>query len=67
MTDYDYEDYEQPARNNTTRNIIIAVVVIIVLCCCCLIAVFGSLTLMGPAVGNVFSNIVEGLEVTPVP
>ena len=67
MSDYNYEDYEEPARNNTTRNIIIAVVVIIVLCCCCLIAVYGGLMLMGPAMGNVFSNIVEGLEVTPVP
>jgi len=60
-------EYQTPPQNNTTRNIIIAVVVIIVLCCCCLIAVYAGLSLMGPAVGNVFSNIVEGLEVTPVP
>ncbi|UCC88229.1 MAG: hypothetical protein JSV81_02690 [Anaerolineales bacterium] len=60
-------EYHPRARSNTTRNIIIAVVVLIVLCCCCLIAVYGSLALMGPAVGNVFSNIVEGLEITPVP
>jgi hypothetical protein len=60
-------EYEQPQQNNTTRNIVIAIVVIIVLCCCCFIAIWASLMLMGPAVGNVFSNIVEGLEVTPVP
>ena len=60
-------EYQEPAQNKTTRNIIIAVVVIIVLCCCCIIAVYGGLLLAGPTVGNVFSNIVEGLEVTPVP
>jgi hypothetical protein len=59
-------DYQEPARSNTTRNIIIAVVAIVVVCCCCLIAVYGGLLLAGPSVGNVFSNIVEGL-VTPVP
>jgi hypothetical protein len=62
----EYQDQE-PAQNNTTRNIIIAVVVIIVLCCCCIVAVYGGLLLAGPTVGNVFSNIVEGLEMTPVP
>jgi hypothetical protein len=59
-------DYQEPAQSNTTRNIIIAVVAIIVVCCCCLIAVYGGVLLAGPSVGNVFSNIVEGL-VTPVP
>jgi len=59
-------DYQEPAQSNTTRNIIIAVVAIIVVCCCCLIAVYGGMLLVGPSVGNVFSNIVEGL-VTPVP
>jgi hypothetical protein len=60
-------EYQEPTQNNTTRNIIIAVVVVLVLCCCCFGAVFLSLSLMGPAVGNVFSNIIEGLELTPVP
>jgi len=60
-------EYQEPSQSNTTRNIIIALVVVVVLCCCCLIAVYGSLLLMGPTVGNVFSNIVEGLESTPVP
>jgi len=62
----EYQDQE-PAKNNTTRNIIIAVVVIIVLCCCCIVAVYGGLLLAGPTVGNVFSNIVEEIAVTPVP
>jgi hypothetical protein len=60
-------EYQQPSQNNTTRNIIIAVVVLIVLCCCCLIAVFGALSLMGPVVGEVFSNVIQELEMTPVP
>jgi len=64
MTEYQDQGL---TRNNTTRNIIIAVVVIIVLCCCCIVAVYGGLLLAGPAVGNVFSNIVGELEVTPVP
>ena len=60
-------EYQQP-QTNTTRNIIIAVVVIIVLCCCCLLAfIFLGPMLLGPSVGNVFSNIIEGLELTPVP
>lgn len=54
-------EYQQPSQNNTTRNIIIAVVVLIVLCCCCLIAVFGALSLMGPVVGEVFSNVIQEL------
>ncbi len=63
----EYQDQE-PAQNNTTRNIIIAVVVVIVLCCLCLAAfIFVGPLLLGPTVGNVFSNIIEGLEVTPVP
>ncbi|GAB4542621.1 MAG: hypothetical protein Kow0063_34850 [Anaerolineae bacterium] len=60
-------EYQELPPNNTTRNIIIAVVVVITLCCCCLIAIYATLLLAGPAVGNVFSNIMEGLEVTPIP
>ncbi len=63
------EDYYEPPveekkSNRTLIIIIVAVVVLIVLCCCC---VLGTLTLAGPAVGNVFSNIIEGIEMTPVP
>ena len=42
----------------------LVVVVLIVLCCCCVLA---TLTLAGPAVGNVFSNIIEESEMTPMP
>jgi hypothetical protein len=37
---------------------------LIVLCCCC---VLGTMLLGGPAIGNVFSNVIEELEMTPVP
>ncbi len=63
----EYQEQEPAAPNNTTRNIIIAVVVIVVLCCCLLAAlIFVGPLLLGPTVGNVFSNIIEGLE-TPIP
>jgi len=55
---------EEKKSNTVLIIIIVVVVVLIVLCCCC---VFGTLLLSGPAVGNVFSNIIEGLEVTPAP
>lgn len=60
-------EYQEPKQNNTTRNIIIAVAVVIFLCCCCIIAIWAGLLLMGPAVGNVFSNVIQELEVTPLP
>ena len=62
--DYYAEPMEEKKSNTTLIIIIVVVVVLIVLCCCC---VLGLLTLAGPAVGNVFSNIIEGIEVTPVP
>ena len=43
---------------------IIVAVILLVVCVCCVI--FFGLTLLGPAVGNVFSNIIEELA-TPVP
>jgi flagellar basal body-associated protein FliL len=62
--DYYAEPMEEKKRNTTLIIIIIVVVVLIVLCCCC---VLGTLLFAGPAVGNVFSNIIEGLEMTPMP
>ncbi len=59
----DYPTTEPPQQSNTTRNIIIIVVVVILLCCCC---TFVSLFLLGPTVGNVFSNIILNLG-TPTP
>lgn len=45
---------------------IIGIVVIVLLCCCCAVVVIATLTLMGPAVGNVFSTINMGI-MTPNP
>lgn len=62
--DYYAEPMEEKKSNTTLIIIIVAVVVLIVLCCCC---VLGTMLLAGPAVGNVFSNVIEGLEMTPMP
>ncbi|MFZ5918620.1 MAG: hypothetical protein ACOYZ7_16925 [Chloroflexota bacterium] len=57
-----------PKKNNTLLIVLAVVVGLIVVCCCCALAFFflGPM-LLGPEIGNVFSNIVEGLEMTPVP
>jgi len=62
--DYYAEPMEEKKSNITLIIIIVVVVVLIVLCCCC---VLGTMTLAGPALGNVFSNIIEELEMTPMP
>ncbi len=59
----DYPTTQPPQQSNTTRNIIIIVVVVLVLCCCCSLV---SLVLLGPTVGNVFSNIILNMG-TPTP
>jgi hypothetical protein len=70
----DYSTPEAPAqkKDNTKLIIIIIVVVVVLLLCCCLFAVLGpmlgisGLSLLGPEIGNTFSNIIEELG-TPVP
>ena len=52
-----------PKKDNTLWIILAVVVGLIVICCCCMAAFF---LLGGPIVGEVFSNIIEGLEMTPV-
>ena len=65
MTEDYYAPLGEEKKSNTTLIIIIVVVVVlIVLCCCC---VLGTVLLLGPAVGNVFSNVIEGIEMTPMP
>jgi len=44
--------------------VIVAIIGVILVCCC--LAVFVTLALLGPAVGTVFSNIIEELG-TPIP
>jgi len=64
--DYYAEPMEEKKSNTTLIIIIIVVVVLIVLCCCCVLALLVP-SLLGPSVGNVFSNIIEELEMTPMP
>jgi nitrate reductase NapE component len=55
---------EKPAKKkNPWITVLIIVVVLIVLCCIC--AIVGGV-LFGSSIGNVFSNIQEGL-MTPAP
>lgn len=65
--DYFAEPTEEKKSNTALIIIIVVVLVLIVLCCCCVFGVWLVPTLLGPSVGNVFSNIIEGLETTPVP
>ena len=62
--DYYAEPTEEKKSNTTLIIIIVVVVVLIVLCCCC---VLGLLTLAGPAIGNMFPDIMKELEITPMP
>jgi hypothetical protein len=60
------EVVEEP-QNNTTKTILIIVIVIVVLCICLCLCIFGGLTILGPTVGNVFSEIEYELMLTPMP
>jgi hypothetical protein len=48
-----------PKKNNTV--LIIVAVVAVLLCCCCIV-IGGVLALAGPAVGNTFESIQEGID-----
>jgi|GEM_PF-2090412 len=52
-----------PPKKNKTWLIII-IVLVVVLCCICL-AIIAAIGLLGPAVGSVFENIIEGIETMP--
>jgi small neutral amino acid transporter SnatA (MarC family) len=53
-------------KKNPWIIVLIIVVVLLVICCICALLVPTILALLGPSVGNVFSNIIEGLG-TPTP
>lgn len=59
----------EPKKDNTLLIVIVVVVVgLLLICCCCLAAFFlGGPLFMGPEIGNVFSNIIEAIEMTPTP
>ncbi len=57
-----------PKKDNTLLIVIAVIVGLFLLCCCCFAALFIFVPgVLGPSIGNVFSNIVEGLGVTPMP
>ncbi len=65
---YQEVPYSEPEPKKGMSGWLIALIIIaalVVICCICLIL---SLLLLGPAVGNVFSTIVETVEAaTPMP
>jgi len=65
-TPYEQDYGAEPKRGMSGWLIaLIVVVVLIVLCCIC---AFALVLLAGPAVGNVFSTVIETIEVmTPMP
>lgn len=69
---YPHEDNLGPEPEKKPLNgwliVLIVILALIVLCCICLFAIVLGLTLMGPAVGNTFSTIIEEMvTVTPIP
>lgn len=55
-------------KGNSSTKIIIGVLVgVLVLCCIIPLCIMAMLTLMGPSIGNVFSDVITGLEMTPLP
>ena len=53
-------------KKNPWITVLIIFAVLIFVCCICALLVPTILALLGPGIGNVFSNIIEGL-VTPTP
>ncbi|HBX70540.1 MAG TPA: hypothetical protein DEH25_14455 [Chloroflexi bacterium] len=56
-----------PPKNNTTKIIIIVAVVVVLCICICLCAIVLVPALLGPVVGNTFSEIENQLLLTPIP
>jgi hypothetical protein len=58
---------ESPRQDNSSSILIIALVVVggILLVCICLVVILAVLTLLGPAIGNVFYEINGSIQ--PVP
>ena len=62
------QDQYQPAPKKGMAGWLIALIVLVVFMCLCCICVLAALVLLGPAVGNTFSTIIETVEAsTPMP
>ena len=57
---YDPVAAEEP-KSNTTKIIIIVAVAVVLCACVCLCVTIGVPALLGPSIGNVFSEINSGL------
>lgn len=55
-------DVQPEKKTNVWLIVGIVAAVIVILACCCVVAFFGLPAVFGPAIDNVFTNIVEGLE-----
>ena len=65
---YQDEYYYEPEPRRGMSGWLIALIVVLVLIVVCCICVCLAFWLMGPAVGNTFSTIIETMEaLTPVP
>jgi hypothetical protein len=65
---YEEVAYSEPEPKKGMSGWVIALIIIAALIVICCICIFASLLLLGPAVGNVFSTMVETLEAaTPMP
>ena len=54
-------------QNNTIKIIIIIAVVVLLCICVCLCVFFFLPALFGPVIGDVFSDIVDEMMLTPIP
>ena len=65
---YGDEYYYEPEPKKKMSGWLIALIVVLALLAICCICVCAGLLLAGPAVGNVFSEVIQTLEVmTPMP
>jgi hypothetical protein len=65
---YAPDEYYEPEPKKRMSGWLIALIVILVLIVICCFCLFVSVLLLGPAIGNTFSTIIETIEVfTPVP
>ena len=65
--EFEYSQAEEPQKK--TNPWVIVLIILAVLLCCCILMLFvipTILALLGPSVGDVFSNIIEEIG-TPVP
>jgi flagellar basal body-associated protein FliL len=65
---YQDEYYYEPAPKKGMSGWLIALIIVLVLIVVCCLCICLAIVVMGPAIGNTFSTIIETLEATtPVP